>query len=812
MDDIYGVTGQQVGLVVNNFYIFMNEALKKALEILKRTGNFIAPKTAAAGSGAVNTAGMIKDFIEFNTAKDSTNKQKQLVEYNQKRKGANDAFKQFGFDANKEGNQFDPGQYARGVTAGGGELASYASPMGGGLKARMAINAVPGITDAFSKGKNMKDTAIEGALTALMGTGGERAFKTIGKFARPAISKGMDLLTGTPIGTFERATLNSKSVGQAMRGQKDIMPIVQKARSALSSLEKNTKDQYGKDFKKIVTNTSGMDIPIKEVKDGLLDIFNKYGAKVTQPVSESQIATGILDASGKPIIKTESVLGNISFDKSSISDSREISALNSLVKDINTWDDTSLEGVNILKQRLQNAFRPTASNRFNAIVTDLSNKIDDLLTDKVPELGRINKEFSGKTELATNIGKKIDSTSAEGAISNLLGKNKTETQALFKELEKQGGTNIIDEIKDVKTGQSLSGIFPSTGSRTQDVIRSILVSGAGGLVGGPAGAIAGLAATSPRVMGEIATRTAPITSAVGNVIPQEGLQKIMQLLGIRGGENISNSFSTSNPQVENNDSQNQQFTQNAQIGNGDPQNSMKKLVNQPNNNQPQPEMQGAIDPNTEVTLLDGTKATYGQLQQQGKFTPAVEEEQQVPITDEQFQQLFIQDLIQNGGKNLDKLTTLQKLISPQEDLDTQKKQLEIQALQKEMTEGKPLGSEEQKMANNATSGLRSLQDIEQTLGKDAENPLMVLPDFLGGNQSYQTSKENLTDVIGRLRSGGAIGTEEEKRFKKLLPNSKKSADTNQKDLAELKKLLAGFIDPRNAQKTNEQFLMEYLGQ
>lgn len=103
--------------------------------------------------------------------------------------------------------------------------------------------------------------------------------------------------------------------------------------------------------------------------------------------------------------------------------------------------------------------------------------------------------------------------------------------------------------------------------------------------------------------------------------------------------------------------------------------------------QPQEMSNQEINPNEEITLLDGTKATYGQLQQQGTFQPASTEIQprQTEITDEQFQQLFIADLMRTGGKNLDKLATLQKLMASDETVDSEKVTGET-SLRKEFTD------------------------------------------------------------------------------------------------------------------------------
>lgn len=244
--------------------------------------------------------------------------------------------------------------------------------------------------------------------------------------------------------------------------------------------------------------------------------------------------------------------------------------------------------------------------------------------------------------------------------------------------------------------------------------------------------------------------------------------------------------------------------------------SMKPYTQDTNNFQSQSQEQ--FDPNEQITLIDGTKSTYGQLQQQGVFNQGQvlgEQESQTPITDEQFQQLFIADLLQNGGKNLDKLTTIQKLMAPQNDLDTQMKQLQLAKLQREVSGSaeKPLSAEQQKMALNAQSGLDAIKTIREVAGEGV--PITAsLPDYLGGNQAYQAAVNNVTDAVGRLRSGGAINADEEKRFMNLLPKVGDNKKTIDYKLNQVEKLLSSFAYKQSSaafEPSGEEQIFQMLG-
>lgn len=71
-----------------------------------------------------------------------------------------------------------------------------------------------------------------------------------------------------------------------------------------------------------------------------------------------------------------------------------------------------------------------------------------------------------------------------------------------------------------------------------------------------------------------------------------------------------------------------------------------------------------------------------------------------------------------------------------------------------------------KDANIAQSGLTAISNIRNFISKNPNitkdiNPL--------SNRDYKATITNTADLIGRLRSGGAIQAEEEKRFRSLLP-------------------------------------------
>ncbi len=107
-------------------------------------------------------------------------------------------------------------------------------------------------------------------------------------------------------------------------------------------------------------------------------------------------------------------------------------------------------------------------------------------------------------------------------------------------------------------------------------------------------------------------------------------------------------------------------------------------------------------------------------------------------------------------------------------------------------------------ANNAMSGLQSLERIKSTLSKNPNAAKMAalpggsLTASLTGTGDYKAALNNAADVIGRLRSGGAINADEEKRFMAMLPQSFDSQETVNYKLNSMAELFNRFANPKTA--------------
>ena len=110
---------------------------------------------------------------------------------------------------------------------------------------------------------------------------------------------------------------------------------------------------------------------------------------------------------------------------------------------------------------------------------------------------------------------------------------------------------------------------------------------------------------------------------------------------------------------------------------------------------------------------------------------------------------------------------------------------------------KEKSAEQMKLEANVASGLDSLSTIKYKL----ENSVRT-GKFLDGE--YKFAEANLIDVLGRLRSGGAITEDEEKRFQGLLPSTFRLEKTNKENLDRLKSLLINAMGGAEAYEDQQQ--------
>ncbi len=126
-----------------------------------------------------------------------------------------------------------------------------------------------------------------------------------------------------------------------------------------------------------------------------------------------------------------------------------------------------------------------------------------------------------------------------------------------------------------------------------------------------------------------------------------------------------------------------------------------------------------------------------------------------------------------------------------------------QSLQEVFTPATPkLNATQIQQANNANSALADVQAVAQAIQQD---PGVLIRDAvpggsiarrLTGTTDYDAAKQNIVDVIARLRSGAAITQDEANRYMSLLPTIGDTQESAMNKLYRLSSLLSGFANPQ----------------
>lgn len=115
---------------------------------------------------------------------------------------------------------------------------------------------------------------------------------------------------------------------------------------------------------------------------------------------------------------------------------------------------------------------------------------------------------------------------------------------------------------------------------------------------------------------------------------------------------------------------------------------------------------------------------------------------------------------------------------------------------KELKGQKPMSGEAAKISTIAQGGISAVKDLGDILDKNDINDLAALnqlPNALQGTktQKFGVLRTDLSDLIGRLRSGGQISLNEEATYKNLIPKFGDSKSTQAYKLKRLGEIFGG---------------------
>lgn len=343
--------------------------------------------------------------------------------------------------------------------------------------------------------------------------------------ARTLATRGAEVATGVPEGTIAYATKDpktAKAIEDLVSGAstRTTVEVLDDTRGVLTKLETNTKQQY------------------KSVFDGALAANAAKGEKVARETLEQSLITD--DKLGKFGVKLDDN-GQLDFSAVLV-DEAEARALKKAlytskeVKPVFGAGEYGLAELDLARKRVGNLWNKNRSGQFNAISTIIRGELRDQIHKLAPDQIDNLQYWGDRQEIIEEMNRALTGRNAESTLNNLYGKNKTELRRMFAAFESETNAEILDELMKLKVAQNLTPVFATTGSRTQDILRSIIITGGGTATGGIGGGVFAALATSPRVVGKISTRLAQMEPQLAAMSAEEAAELVRRALTVAAAE------------------------------------------------------------------------------------------------------------------------------------------------------------------------------------------------------------------------------------------------------------------------------------
>jgi hypothetical protein len=312
------------------------------------------------------------------------------------------------------------------------------------------------------------------------------ATKGVGFIAKEVAKHTSSALSGVPKAAIEEAFSNPLAVQRAMRtaatdSEGAAQKILADAQDALDSLTQARKAVYEANLAKVPAEASSGKLSTLGVKQTFTKTLKQFGA----------------EGSGRGITFTNVAL-----------DDAHISKLQKLQDRIYSWTDTSPVGLNRLKQvvrsyELGGVNLGSSEKKFNAIVKTLEANIGDYVGDRVPEIGRMNRQYRAESEVIDNIVSQLktnakDQNTPLRKLLNVFNPKSEVYRPVVRQLGAQGAKNLMADI----AGLTMAKWTP------EGIAKYLDVAFGGAALVHPAswpGIATTLLAGSPRVVGEVTT-------------------------------------------------------------------------------------------------------------------------------------------------------------------------------------------------------------------------------------------------------------------------------------------------------------------
>lgn len=445
-----------------------------------------------------------------------------------------------------------PKQVAGDVLQMGTSLASAGTLKG--VQAPTFLKPISSVITGTQKivGNAQKLPGVQGSLARMLtagatgatfsGTQGAATALKEGKSVIPEVESGIRsgfLFGSTLQGGLELAKYGIPTISRMGTGiEKKYYDIAYQNPKEFSDASKYVKENKDNPFYKLANETGQKINSLKEEaqnswKIGADEFAKKYPQ---QRINVGQNASSLREKL-KPFGLTVNIDGSAVVPSGKVSQfsKQEQEALSALMLDIKNANNLKPNDLLRLREKVSSYYDkiPLGVNGnpkpYHAAVMELVDGVDDVIQNVSPkELKQAFQNYRQYYDVLDGFGKRIVDgqgnikVGAEQFLSNIGNLNKGEQRKLIDNLKNVIGVDITKEVEMIKAAQHFNQLFPQTGSRTQDVIRSGLIYGGGGL---------GLTTGNPLVSGAIFGATSPsiaggVTQTLGKLSQNKVIQKV----------------------------------------------------------------------------------------------------------------------------------------------------------------------------------------------------------------------------------------------------------------------------------------------
>lgn len=358
----------------------------------------------------------------------------------------------------------------------------------------------------------------------------DQGTRTVGKAMKNAPASAASVLTNVPKDVFERAAnpewtpMIERAIKHVSENEKQpYLEVANRASHAIAGAERRAADRLAIEKNLFKGDNKG----------ARFDVASRYEdiAVALKPFRSSGLVVDTKDGPRGKVLDFK-----VGMTPQSSFTSREVDELNQLLSKIKASDAVEIDDLLSLRQAFSTAYDavPLGVNKnprpYHAAVMALKYSAEQTIDDILPPgLKEAFSEYRMVEEMKEAIGNKVIDgkgelkDSAEQFLANLSNINKGGVRSSADELKAMTGIDIVREVQAIKDAQKLSENFARTGSRSQDILRSVLAAGMGSMTGGLPGLAAGVAVTSPKVLGKAALK-------VGNMRASKKAKKVGEYL------------------------------------------------------------------------------------------------------------------------------------------------------------------------------------------------------------------------------------------------------------------------------------------